>query len=145
MIVSLQNPFAEAVSSCTLLIGYYHGLLLRDINADLLIDKMCSTKLLTADEKSLISSGCSIYQRNWLLLEHVRHKDEGFLSEFCKLLIQMKLPEIGSQLNVGIVTTHSWQEALLHLLQSPLTAAGKGLFVYVTVRLCMNLLVYIHH
>ena len=55
--------------------AYYHGLLLRSINADLLTDKMCSVGLLTAREQLVISSGSSIYQKNRLLLEHVRHMD----------------------------------------------------------------------
>ena len=87
----------EAVSFSTLLTGYYHGLLLRDIDADLLIDKMCSTELLSAKEHTVISSGHTVHQRNLLLLEYVRLMDLKLLLEFCKLLEQ-EWPEIGSQL-----------------------------------------------
>ena len=89
-----------AVPIATLLIGYYHGLLLRDIDADLLTDKMCSTGLLTADEKSVISSGHTVHHRNWLLLEHVRHFELQLLLQFCKL-IKEEWIEIGSQLITG--------------------------------------------
>ena len=84
----------------TLLIGYYHGLLLRDVRADLLTDKMCSTGLLTDHEQAAISSGHSVHHRNWLLLEYVRHMDLEILSKFCHLL-QEELPEIGLQLITG--------------------------------------------
>ena len=92
--------FIGAVSIATLLIGYYHGLLLKDIDVDLLTDKMCSTGLLTGDEKSLISSGHTIHHRNWLLLEHVRHFELQLLLEFCNLLKE-EWVEIGSQLTAG--------------------------------------------
>ena len=90
-----------AVSIATLLIGYYHGLLLRDIDADLLTDKMSSTGLLTADEKFVISSGHTVHHRNWLLLEHVRHMKLKPLLQFCKL-VEEEWPEIGSQLIKGM-------------------------------------------
>ena len=93
-----------AVSIATLLIGYYHGLLLRDIDADLLTDKMCSSGLLTADDQSLISSGHTVHHRNWLLLEHVRHMELQLLLEFCKL-IEKEWVEIGSQLTTGLYVT----------------------------------------
>ena len=83
-----------------LLIGYYHGLLLRDINADLLVDEMLSTKLLDADEQSLISSGHSLHHRNWLLLDHVRHFDSQSLLAFSEL-VQDIWPHIGLQLVTG--------------------------------------------
>ena len=89
-----------AVSIATLLIGYYHGLLLRDIDADLLINKMCSTGLLTGDETSVISSGHTVHHRNWLLLEHVRHFELKLLLQFCKL-VKEKWVETGSQLTTG--------------------------------------------
>ena len=89
-----------AVSIATLLIGYYHGVLLRDIDADLLTDKMCSTGLLTDVEKSVISFGHTVHHRNWLLLEHVRHFELQLLLEFCKLLKEEWI-EIGSHLITG--------------------------------------------
>ena len=93
-----------AVSIATLLIGYYHGLLLRDIDSDLLTDKMCSSGLLTADEQSLISSGHTVHHSNWLLLEHVRHMELPLLLEFCKL-IEKEWVDIGSQLTTGLYVT----------------------------------------
>ena len=90
-----------AVSIPTLLIGYYHGLLLRDIDADLLIDKMCSTGLLADHEQTIISSGHTVHHRNWLLLEYVRLMDLESLLMFCELL-QEEWPEISSQLIAGI-------------------------------------------
>ena len=89
-----------AVSIPTLLIGYYHGLLLRDIDADQLTDKMCSTGLLTDHQQTVISSGHTVHHRNWLLLEYVRHVDLNVISEFCKLVLE-RWPEIGSQLITG--------------------------------------------
>ena len=89
-----------AVQVSTLLIGYYHGLLLRDISADLLTDKMSSTELLSLHEETIISSGHSVCHRNWLLLEHVRHKNLRQLLVFFKL-VKDKWPDIGSQLNTG--------------------------------------------
>ena len=89
------------VSVSTLLIGYYHGLLLRDINADTLAKKMYSFGLLNVHEQTTISSGHSIHHRNWLLLEHIRHIDKQSVLKFCKLL-QEEWPEIGSQLDISI-------------------------------------------
>ena len=90
-----------AVSIATLLIGYYHGLLLRNIDADLLISKMCSTGLLTGYETSVISSGHTVHHKNWLLLEHVRHFELRLLLEFCQL-VKEEWVEIGSQLIAGM-------------------------------------------
>ena len=99
-------PFALSVAmmtTSTLLIGYYHGLLLKSIDADLLTDKMCSAGLLTAREQIVISSGHSVYQKNWLLLEHVQHMDVQALVTFCELLQEI-WPQIGSQLIIGLYT-----------------------------------------
>ena len=92
--------YLGVVSVSTLLVGYYHGLLLRDVNADTLTKKMCSAGLLNVHEQTAISSGHSIHHRNWLLLEHIRHMDKQSLLKFCKLL-QEEWPEIGSQLNIS--------------------------------------------
>ena len=89
------------VSIATLLIGCYHGLLLRDIDADQLTDKMCSTELLTDHQQTVISSGHTVHRRNWLLLEYVRQLDLESLLKFCKLL-QEEWPEIGTQLIMGM-------------------------------------------
>ena len=87
----------------TLLIGYYYGLLVRDINADLLTDKMSSAGLLTDTEVTIISSGHSVHHRNWLLLESVRHMDVQALVTFSELLQEM-WPQIGLQLITGIMS-----------------------------------------
>ena len=92
------------MSTSTLLIGYYHGLLLRSINADLLTDKICSVGLLTAHEQLVIYSGSSIYQKNWLLLEYVRHMDVQAVVTFCEI-VQEIWPQIGLQLITGMCTT----------------------------------------
>ena len=97
-----------AVSIPTLLIGYYHGLLLRDIDADQLTDKMCSTGLLTDHQQTVISSGHTVHHRNWLLLEYVRHADQKIILEFCKLVLE-RWPEVGSQLiitGIAIIAIH---------------------------------------
>ena len=73
---------------------------MRDIDADLLTNKTCSTGLLTADQISIVSSGHTVHHRNWLLLEHVRHFELKLLLEFCKLLKE-EWVEIGSQLTAG--------------------------------------------
>ena len=93
--------FIGAVSIATLLIGYYHGLLLRGIDADHLTDKMGSTGLLTCDELSLISSGHTVHHKNWLLLEHVRKFELEHLLQFCKI-VKEQWVEIGSQLTAGM-------------------------------------------
>ena len=76
-------------------------MLLRDINADMLTDKMCSAGLLTHNEKTVVSTGHSVHHRNRLLLEHVRHMDMQALVTFCELL-QNSWPQIGLQLTTGM-------------------------------------------
>ena len=89
------------MTTATLLVGYYHGLLLQTIDADLLKDKMCSVGLLTAHEEVIISSGHSVYQKNWLLLNHVQQMDVQAFLTFSEL-IQEIWPQIGSQLISGM-------------------------------------------
>ena len=88
-------------ATATLLVGYHYDVLLRDINADMLTDKMRSAGLLTDNEKTVISTGHSVHHRNWLLLEHVRHMDMQALVTFCELL-QKTWPQIGLQLITGM-------------------------------------------
>ena len=88
----------------TLLIGYYHGLLLRSIDADLLIDKMCKVGLLTSQDQTAVASGHSIYHKNQLLLGYVRHMDVQAFLTFCEL-VQEIWPQIGSQLIAGVSTS----------------------------------------
>ena len=102
-----------AVSTPTLLIAYYHGLLLRDIDADQLTDKMCSTGLLTY-QQIVISSGHTVHHRNWLLLEYVRQLDLESLLKFCKLL-QEECPEIGTQLIMGKLCHNSTYVTVIRL------------------------------
>ena len=91
------------ITTDTLVIGYYHGLLLKSIDADDLMDKMCSAGLLTAHEQIVISSGHSVYQKNCLLLGHVRHMDVQAQVTFCEL-VQEIWPQIGLQLIAGMST-----------------------------------------
>ena len=74
---------------------------MRDIDAGLLTDKMCSTGLLTGDQISIISSGHTVHHRNWLLLEIVRHFELQLLLQFCKL-VKEEWVEIGLQLIAGM-------------------------------------------
>ena len=85
----------------TLLIGYYHGLLLRDTNADSLIGDLYSSGLLSAQEQSMILSSHSSHHRNCMLLEYVRHMDIQALLAFCALVKEV-WPQIGMQLVTGI-------------------------------------------
>ena len=101
ILLHIIKLYIGAVSIATLLIGYYHGLLLRDIDADLLTNEMYSTGLLTGDVLSLISSGHNVHHRNWLLLEHVRHFELQQFLVFCKL-VKKEWVEIGSQLTAGM-------------------------------------------
>ena len=84
----------------TLLIGYYYGLLLKSIDADLLINKMCSVGLLTAYQKTVVSGGHSVYQKNRLLLHHAIQMNVPALTRFCEL-IQEIWPLTGSQMIAG--------------------------------------------
>lgn len=96
------------MTTSTLLIGYYHDSLLRSIDANLLTDKMYFNGLLTAHEKTVVSSGHSVYYKNWLLLHHVRHMDIQALVTFCEL-VQEIWPQIGSQLIAGMHGTDNKQ------------------------------------
>ena len=84
----------------TLLIGYYHGLLMRNIDATLMVDKMCSKGLLACHDQEMILAGHSIHQRNRLLLECVRCMGIQALVKFCKFLQEI-LPQVGLQLMTG--------------------------------------------
>ena len=85
----------------TLVISYYHGLLLRDTNADSLIVTLYSTGLLTTQELNVILFGQSFHHRNLLLLECVRHMDSKALLAFSELVKDV-WPQIGMQLVTGI-------------------------------------------
>ena len=89
------------ISPSTLLIGYYHSLLMRDINADLLMDKMSSNGLLATHDQKLILTGHSVHQRNWLLLEHVRHMEMQALMKLCEFVQEIS-PQVGLQLIAGM-------------------------------------------
>ena len=77
---------------------------MKDINADLLVDKMSSNGLLAAHDQELILTGHSMHQRNWLLLEHVRHMKMETLMKFCEF-VQGISPQVGLQLIEGTVCT----------------------------------------
>ena len=93
--------YTGMASPSTLLIGYYHGVLVRDINADLLADDMCSEKLLSSRDRNLIPIGHSEHHRNWLILEYIRHVDTNIFLAFCKL-VSRSWPGIGLQLCTGM-------------------------------------------
>ena len=88
-------------STSTLLIGYYHGLLLRDTSADSLMGDLYSIGLLSTQEQNIVLSGYSSHHRDWLLLEHVRHMDSQALLAFSKLVKDI-WPQIGMQLVTGV-------------------------------------------
>ena len=84
-----------------LLVSYYHGLLLRELDADSLTDTMFSCDLLTRNEQAIISTGHSIHQRNQMLLEYIQCMDMQALMSFCEVVQEM-WPQIGSQLITGM-------------------------------------------
>ena len=92
--------FTAVMSISSLLIGYYHGLLLRDIDVDQLSDVMCSSGLLAADDKILIVVSHSSHQKKCMLLEIARHMNEENLPHFCQA-VQEVCPQIGLQMNKG--------------------------------------------
>ena len=73
---------------------------MRDINADLLMDKLSSDGLLAAHDQELILTGQSMHQRNCLLLEHVRHMEMQAIMKFCEF-VQGSSPQVGLQLIKG--------------------------------------------
>lgn len=96
----LYNILGSATTS-TLVISYYHGLLMRKIDADLLIDRMCAVELLTTHEQMVISSGHSVHHKNWLLLEYVRYMDPKAVMTFFELVKEI-WPQVGLQLITGM-------------------------------------------
>ena len=79
---------------------------MRDINADSLMDKMCSNGLLAdQDQQLILAAGHSIHQRSWLLLEHVRHMDTQAMVKFCEF-VQEIFPQVGLQLVAGMQISH---------------------------------------
>ena len=93
--------YLGTLPTSTLLIGYYHGLLLRDTSADSLISDLYSNGLVTAQELSVILFGHSFHHRNWLLLEYVRHMNSNALLVFSELVKDL-WPQIGTQLTTGV-------------------------------------------
>ena len=88
------------VSISTLLIGYYYGLLLRDLDVEETVEIMRSNDSLALQDQALVFSGYSGHQRKIILLEIIRQKDLKYVSAFCELLIDFDL-EIGSVLLKG--------------------------------------------
>jgi len=111
-------------SNLTLLIGYYHGVLLKDVNADLLFEDMCLKGLLNADQQSLVSSGHSVHYRNWLLLEYIRCMEADCFLMFCELVHNL-WPEVGSQLIYGMYILTYNHECSAVQLKVNLTPAGN--------------------
>ena len=97
------NDSVAMVTTPALLVSYYCGLLLREIDANLLINTMCSDGLLTPHEQAIISCGHSVHQRNLMLLEYTQHMDMQSLMSFCKLVQEM-WPQVGSKLITGMYT-----------------------------------------
>ena len=93
--------YLGTLPTSTLLIGYYHGLLLRDTSADSLISDLYSNGLMTSQELNVILFGHSFHHRNWLLLEHVRHMNSNALLVFSELVNDV-WPLIGMQLTTGM-------------------------------------------
>ena len=109
------------VSNSIIIIGYYHGLLLRDIDADLLVGEMLSAELVNVHEHNLILSGHSLHHRNRLLLDHVRHLNSQSLQVFIEL-VQDVWPEIGLQMitgNYSCMLEITYNVALYDLFISP--------------------------
>ena len=90
------------LSASTLLIGYYHGLLLRDTNADAMIFNLYFAGLMNVQELIVILSGHSLFHRNWLLLNHIRHVSSQGLLAFSQL-VNAEWPLIGMQLVTGML------------------------------------------
>ena len=62
---------------------------------------MYSADLLSFYEKELILAGHSVYQKNCLLLEHVRHMELESLLKFCEFTLE-SAPSVGLQLDAGM-------------------------------------------
>jgi len=88
------------MSTSLLLIGYYHGLLLRYIDVDKLNYVMCSTGLLTANDEIYFSTSYSIHHKKYLLMEIARHMDQGNLLKFFQA-VQEVCPQISCQMKKG--------------------------------------------
>ena len=96
--------YLGTLPASTLLIAYYHGLLLRDTSVDLLMGDLYYNELLTVHQQAVIFSGHSLHHRNWLLLEHARHMDTQSLLMFSELVMKV-WPHIGIQLLTGMHLT----------------------------------------
>ncbi|XP_065913178.1 uncharacterized protein [Dysidea avara] len=105
VLVELRKIYAM-ISTYTLLIGYYHGLLMRDINVDQLNVKMFTSGLLTAHDQNIYLTSHSIHHKKYLLLEIVRHMDGGDILKFCQALGEV-CPQISSQLNKAMQSVTS--------------------------------------
>ena len=123
------------MTAVTLLVGYYHGLLLETIDADLLKDKLCSIGLLTAHQEVIISSGHSVYQKNRLLLNHVQQMDVQAFLTFSEL-VQEIWPQVGSQLISGMYVLLPMHK---HLFKRFLE-----FYSYIRILLLMFLTMHVH-
>ena len=88
------------MSTPTLLVGYYYGLLLRDIDGDQLWDKMSTSGLLTTRHQHFVSAGYSVHQKKHLLMDAVRQMDDKSFTMFCGVLLEL-WPDIGTLFNTG--------------------------------------------
>ena len=112
---------------------------MRDINSDLLMDKMSSNSLLTPHDQELILIGHSMYQRNWLLLEHVRRLEMEDLVKVCELIQEIS-PEISLQLLEGmcVIITDVAIDTNKLQLKYRLCVQAKNMHVCVTCNLHMS-------
>ena len=58
----------------------------REMNSDLIEQRLISLKLFNQDELHIIVTAASKYQKNCLILEKVRSMDMASLKIFCRLL-----------------------------------------------------------
>ena len=74
---------------------------MRNIDVNLVIDKMCLNNLLAPSDQEMMFTAHSIHQRNWVTLEYVRSNGIQVLVKFCEFMQEI-LPEVGLQLLTGM-------------------------------------------
>ena len=68
------------------LIDYFGHYLTTEMESNFIIEHMLSEQLLNEQEKHILLSAASDYQKNCLLLEKIRLMDTQSLMSFCKIL-----------------------------------------------------------
>ena len=74
---------------------------MKTIDVNLVIDKMCSNKVLAPSDQEMMFAGHSNHQRNRIMLECVRSNGMQALVKFCEFMQEI-LPEVGLQLLAGM-------------------------------------------